>query len=89
VKRRNERQEPVTAKLDTLPEKLNALREKFFPPPKPANLTDIGSREYPEPLEIDEEIREEKIHEALQHAINNKAPGPDQISNKVLKAAEE
>jgi exonuclease III len=89
VKRRNERQELVTAKLDTLPEKLNALREKFFPPPKPADLTDVGSGEYPEPLEIDEEIREEEIHEALQHVTNDKAPGPDQVSNRVLKAAEE
>jgi exonuclease III len=89
VKRRNERQELVTTKLDTLPKKLDALREKFFPPPKHADLTDIGSREYPVPLEIDEEIREEEIHEALQHVTNDKAPGPDQISNRVLKAAEE
>jgi retron-type reverse transcriptase len=60
-----------------------------LPPPKHADITDIGLREYPVPLDIDEEIREEEIHEALQHVTNDKAPGPDQIPNRVLKAAEE
>jgi hypothetical protein len=89
VKRRNERQDLVTTKLDTLPEKLNALREKFFPPLKHADLTDIGLYDYPVPLEIDEEIREKEIHEALKHVTNDKALGPDQILNRVLKTAEE
>ena len=44
----------VTTKLDTLPEKLDALRKKFFLPPKHADLTDIGSNDYPVPLEIDD-----------------------------------
>ena len=89
AKRRNESGETVTVKFNTLPEKLNALREKFFPQPKQADLTDIDPEKHPEPLEVDEEISEEEIHEALQHVANDKAPGPDQIPNRVLKEAEE
>jgi Reverse transcriptase (RNA-dependent DNA polymerase) len=89
VKRRNELQEIVTVKLNTLPQKLNALREKFFPKPKEADLSDINPRLHPVPTYIDEEIEEKEIHEALQHVANDKAPGPDQIPNRVLKSAEE
>ena len=89
VKRRNESGETVTVKLNTLPEKLDALREKFFPKPKDADLTDIETRLHPEPINTNEEIQEKEIRDAIQHVTSDKAPGPDQIPNRVLKDAEE
>ena len=43
-------------KLSNLQDKLQALARKFFPEPILAETSDIGSSEYPEPLEISEEI---------------------------------
>jgi hypothetical protein len=65
VKRRNERQESVTVKLDILLKKLNALREKFFLLLKFINFINIGLEKYLKPLKIDEKIREKEIHETL------------------------
>jgi hypothetical protein len=89
VKKRNESGEIVIIKLDTLPKKLNALREKFFPKLKEADLTDINPELHPVPIYINEEIQEKEIRDALQHAASDKALGPDQIPNKILKDAEE
>jgi exonuclease III len=85
VTRRNERQEIETIKLDDLQDKLQALGRKFFPEPILADTSDIGLSEYPDPLEISEKIQEKEIHEALRHVAEDKAPGPDQIPNRILK----
>ena len=77
-----------TVRLSNLQDKLQALSKKFFPDPVLADTSDIGLSEYPEPLEIDEEIQEKEICEALQHTANDKAPGPDQILNRILKVIE-
>jgi hypothetical protein len=42
--------------IKTLPEKLETLRNQFFPPPRDADLTDIPETTYPEPLVTSEEI---------------------------------
>src|SRR4051812_30782060 len=73
VERRNESQEIVTVKLDTLSEKLDALRKRFFPKPKEADLTDIDPGLHPAPIHINEEIGEKEIRDALQHVTNDKA----------------
>ena len=65
MKKRNESGEIVIIKLDTLPKKLNALREKFFPKPKEADFTDINSELHPVPIHINEEIQEKEIRDAL------------------------
>lgn len=88
VKRQNESQEIVTHTLTTLPEKLEALRTKFFPKIKEANLADIDEELHPIPHTIKEEITVKDIQSALRRLANDKAPGPDQIPNRVLKAAE-
>jgi len=45
-------------------------------------------KQHPEPLNIDEEIQKKEIHEVIQYTTNNKAPGLDQISNRILKVIE-
>ena len=55
--------------------------------PREADLTDIDDAYYPEPIETPNEILEKEVLEALRWVANNKAPGPDQIPNKVFKAA--
>ena len=85
VTRRNERQEIETIKLDDLQDKLQALERKFFPELILADTSDIGLSEYPDPLETSEKIQEKEIHEALRHVAKDKAPGPDQIPNRILK----
>jgi hypothetical protein len=72
VKTCNESQEIVTVKLNTLPQKLDALRKKFFPRLKEADLTDIDARLHPAPVYIDKEIEEKEIRDALRLVINNK-----------------
>ena len=88
VTRRNERQEVETVKLSNLQDKLQALARKFFPEPILADTSDIGLSEYPEPLETNEEIQEKEVYEAIRHTANDKAPGPDQIPNRILKLIE-
>jgi len=56
VKKRNESGEIVIIKLDTLPKKLNALREKFFSKSKEADLIDINLELYLVPIYINKEI---------------------------------
>jgi Reverse transcriptase (RNA-dependent DNA polymerase) len=68
---------------------LDALRQKFFPKPNEADLTDINPGLHLTPIQIKEEIKEMEIQEALRYLANDKAPGPDQIPNRVLKEAEE
>jgi hypothetical protein len=89
TKTRNESQEVVTTRLETLPDKLAALRDKFFPKPAAADLTDINPSLHPSPILIEEIIKEEEIQSALRYLTNDKAPGPDQIPNRILKEAQE
>jgi retrotransposon-encoded endonuclease/reverse transcriptase-like protein len=70
--------------IKTLPEKLETLRNQFFPPPRDADLTDIPETTYPEPLETSEEIMQQEIYEALRWVSKDKAPGQDQIPNRIL-----
>ena len=60
-------------KLSNLQDKLQALARKFFPEPILAEISDIDLSEYPEPLEINEEIQEKEIHEAIRYTTSNKA----------------
>jgi ribonuclease HI/exonuclease III len=66
-------------------EKAEAFAETFFPPPPEADLSDIQNYEYPQPVPCPE-ITEEEVLEAIRLTSGDKAPGPDQTPNKVLKA---
>lgn len=70
-------------------EKTQALRDHFFPPAIEADLSDINNSIYPPPIDIPEEISEQELQDALQWVAKDKAPGPDRIPNRVLKAAQE
>lgn len=64
--------------------KAEALKNSFFPRPPEADTSDIGG-EYPTPWQAPR-LTEKETMEAIKRASPNKAPGPDQIPNKVLQA---
>jgi Reverse transcriptase (RNA-dependent DNA polymerase)/Endonuclease-reverse transcriptase len=66
-------------------QKVNVLRKAFFPKPPPADLTDIPSATYPQEIPYEAQITTRQIQEAVNRLASDKAPGPDEISNRVLK----
>ncbi|KAF4210539.1 hypothetical protein CNMCM5878_004249 [Aspergillus fumigatiaffinis] len=72
---------------ETAEQKVNLLREAFFPPPPPADLSDIENRMYNPTQDITfPDINEHEIIKAIRRAPPDKAPGPDAIPNKVWHA---
>lgn len=67
--------------------KLELLRQQFFPEPTQADISDITTAHYDTPLTTPQTITEEEVHGALRGVSSDKAPGPDQITNRVLKVA--
>ena len=61
------------------------FKAAFFPPPPPADLSDIGTTDYPEPVQMDNKITMQQLERAIAKTSPNKAPGPDEITNAVLK----
>src|SRR6266480_335715 len=61
------------------------LAKKFFPPPEEADLSNIQGYTYPQEIDVPQEIKEEMIKDALRKMHPDKAPGPDGITNRVLK----
>jgi hypothetical protein len=66
-------------------QKVTVLRKAFFPEPPPADLTDIPSAAYPQEVPFEVQITLRQIREAINRLAPDKAPGPDEISNRVLK----
>ena len=63
-------------------EKTKELKEAFFPPPPPADLTDIReTTDYPDEFSFNQQITMEQLQRAVEKLAPNKAPGPDEISN--------
>jgi hypothetical protein len=73
--------------INILPEKQKLLKNQFFPQPKETDLTDIANYFYPKSLVTERIISEEEIYDAIHWVIRDKASEPDQISNRMLKAA--
>ena len=73
----------------TVQEKAKTLSDKFFPTPREANLEDTEGYEYLDPVTTPDEISLQEIYDALRWVAPDKAPGPDSIPNRVLKAATE
>jgi exonuclease III/ribonuclease HI len=75
--------------VSEVPEKMQILKEAFFPKPPKADLSDIQGYIYPpargEPWVP---ITEHEVRTAIQIVPPDKAPGEDQIPNRVLKAVE-
>jgi hypothetical protein len=57
----------------------------FFPPPLHADLSDIDNSSYSEPTPINTNITLQQLEKAVYKTSPNKAPGPDEISNAVIK----
>lgn len=70
----------------TFEEKADMLRKKFFPTPPPADLQDIVGALYPPSRDCPAQITLQEVLETIRRAPADKAPGPDGISNRVLKA---
>ena len=70
-------------------ERMRILAEKFFPTTGNADLSDIGDEEQPERrlIDISPNTSPEEICELVRKLPNNKAPGPDEIPNEILKIA--
>ena len=66
-------------------ERAEKLAKKFFPPPEPSNLDDIGNATYPEAVDITPEVTETMIMAALKRANPDKALGTDGITARMLK----
>ena len=67
-------------------EKTKEFKEAFFPPPPPANLMDIRETvEYPESVACSSHITMHQLQKAVDKTAPDKAAGPDEISNRVLK----
>lgn len=70
-------------------EKTDMLKKTFFPPPPPADLRDIEGTFYPSPHACPMEITKQEVLKAIRRPKADKAPGPDGIPNRILKACSE
>ena len=66
-------------------QKSNTLARAFFPPPPQADLSDILNANYPEPVPTSFIITMTQVKRAINKLAPNKAPGPDEIPNHILK----
>lgn len=80
------------------PEKVDILRNKFFPPPPDVDLSDMRGFAYPEPLSEGPDwdhtgpitpgrITIEEVTKAIRRPKADKAPGVSQITSRVLQAS--
>ena len=66
-------------------QKANAFQETLFGQPPSADLSDISKSKYPEAVEYTAHITMRQIPTAITKLATNKASGPGEISNRVLK----
>ena len=62
------------------------FQSEFFPPPPPADVSDIlPTNMYPPPVPCESNITMLQLERAINKLSPDKAPGPDEITNRVLK----
>ena len=66
-------------------QKTETLSKAFFPPPPSADLSDISDTIYPEAVSTNLNITMTQVKHAIERLAPNKAPGPDEIPNHILK----
>ncbi|KAI1005378.1 hypothetical protein K3495_g2839 [Podosphaera aphanis] len=67
-------------------DKARVMAQHFFPLPVQAEIQDIAGTIYPEELAIiPSTITEAEVEEAIGKLPSDKAPGPDEIPNRLLK----
>jgi hypothetical protein len=65
----------------------DTLKHRFFPLPLPAIMQDLNHTKHPPAVYYDASITIEQIQRAVHKVAPDKAPGPDAITNRVLKQA--
>lgn len=80
--RRNEQE----SSLSDDDHKVEVLREKFFPTPTEADLSDIADETPAERIQIAREVSVEEVTAIVNHLPRGKAPGPDGIPNEAIQA---
>jgi hypothetical protein len=75
----------LDSKAETYEQMSNAFQCSFFPPPPSADLKDLRHATYPQEVQYDPVISIQQIRAAVSKTAPNKAPGPDGITNRVLK----
>jgi len=65
--------------------KAKLLRDTCFPPPPEVDLDDIEGFHYPLRIPQQEEITEREILKAVNRTSKDKAPGPDELPNRVIQ----
>ena len=68
-------------------QKTEIFKSTFFPPPPPADLWDLSQNveDIPPQVHLDTNITMQQMERAISKISPNKAPGPDVITNAVLK----
>ena len=73
----------------TFEEKTEMLKQKFFPPAPPADLSDIEGSFYPSPPHCPTIVTRSEVTESIRRLKPDTAPGPDGITNRIVKACSE
>ena len=73
----------------TFEEKTEMLKQKFFPPAPPADLSEIEGSFYPSPPHCPTIVTRSEVTESIRRLKPDTAPGPDGITNRIVKACSE
>lgn len=73
---------------ETTEEKIDILKKTFFPKPPEANMEDIDGATYPRVNRAWHPITVQEVLIAIANTCNDKAPGDDGVTNRILKLAE-
>ena len=74
---------------ETFEEKSDMLKQKFFPPSPPADLSDIEGSLYPSPPQCPMIITKLEVTEAIGRLKRDTAPGPGGTANRIVEACSE
>jgi hypothetical protein len=70
---------------ETYEELTDTLKRRLFPPPPPAIMQGLDHAQHPPAVHYDASITIEQIQRAVHKVAADKGPGPDEITNRVLK----
>jgi retron-type reverse transcriptase len=68
-------------------DKARTLQQECFPPPPEVDLGDLEHARYPQAREDEGEVRKEELGGVVWGLKPDKAPGPDEVVNRVVKLA--
>ena len=66
-------------------EKVGIFRRECFPPPPNADLEDLPGFRYPIQLTTSDEVSQDELAIAVWKTKPDKAPGPDELPNRIVK----